>query len=443
MEGTRRPRRRRRRTVERLKNLLIVLLSLSAVYLALRTGLGRELPERWTGSIQALLRGQENPPPLHAAEGSQPDVVPVRISVVSGESGRFAVQYDQERTGEVYAALRGLLTEAMVSARTPRQITEGEWRRALQRQGAWFDFLGQIPLDTLCVWLGEGSHNPNLSGAVRRLLVARGAGDSILLYYCNEADGSYYACETTLTYAGRVEESLAPYDGNGASFAFETGSEGVYSVLDPDTLLSAAALSPRIYRSSNPLADGGALEQLQRSLSFRAQGDSGYLVQGGIRFREGRETLEILDRGVITYHSAEAAASRYSLEQTGPTACAKAAWYLAEAAVGDLCGASRLYLIDVSEHSGSTVVRLGYTLDGAAVRLSGEAEAARFVFQQGHITDYTLHLRSYEDTGERSLVLRELQAAAAQEILAPGRLEMALCYLDGGRDIVEAGWVAG
>ena len=46
MEGTRRPRRRRRRTVERLKNLLIVLLSLSAVYLALRTGLGRELPER-------------------------------------------------------------------------------------------------------------------------------------------------------------------------------------------------------------------------------------------------------------------------------------------------------------------------------------------------------------------------------------------------------------
>ena len=116
---------------------------------------------------------------------------------------------------------------------------------------------------------------------------------------------------------------------------------------------------------------------------------------------------------------------------------------MAEAAVGDLCGASRLYLIDVSEHSGSTVVRLGYTLDGAAVRLSGEAEAARFVFQQGHITDYTLHLRSYEDTGERSLVLRELQAAAAQEILAPGRLEMALCYLDGGRDIVEAGWVAG
>ena len=40
-------------------------------------------------------------------------------------------------------------------------------------------------------------------------------------------------------------------------------------------------------------------------------------------------------------------------------------------------------------------------------------------------------------------MLRELQAAAAQEILAPGRLEMALCYLDGGRDIVEAGWVAG
>lgn len=443
MEGhNRRPRRRRRRTAERLKSVLIVALSLSALYLCARTGLYGDLAGLWGG----LLPEQESPIPLGSAGEDRPELVPVRITVRSGSAGRFAAQYDQDLTDEVYAALRGLLAEALASARPPRQITETHWRQALGREGMCFDFGGQVPLDALCVWLGEGSRNGALTGDARRVLAARDTvGDGVLLYYHNEADGGYYACETALTYGGRMAESLEPYGGSGPAFVFELGDGGAYAALDPYVLLSAAPLSPRVYEAGNPLLEEDALDRVQRALSFRPQSDAGYQVQGGLRYREGKETLEVLGRGVIAYHASEPAASRYSLgagSAPGRTTCIEAAWRLAEATVGSLSGAGRLCLLEAQETASGAVIRLGYTLDGAAVELPNGADAAQVVIQEGYITDYTLQFRSYEDTGERSLVLRELQAAAALEVQAPGG-ELALCYFDGGGESLEAGWVAG
>jgi len=446
MEGAKRRRRRHRRTQDRLKNLLIVLLSLSAVYLSARSQLYSSLHGLWSGSLRSLLQGQEAARPLDSGGGGWPSLLPVRIAVCGQESGRFGVQYDQEKTGQVFQSVRVLLTESLASARPPRQITGAEWRRSLSRPGVCFDFLGQVPLETLCLWLGEGAANPHLSGTARRVLVVQGAGDSVLLYYLNERDGSYYACETGLTYSGRMAETLESYGGNGAVYAFEQGPESAYGGLDPYVLLLPSPPSPRIYRAGNPLSagDGGALEQVQRALSFRPQTDSAYSVTGGVRIREGKETLEILESGVVTYHAAEAGASRYALgEGLGTSACVDAAWRLAEATVGSLCGSGQLYLMGTEENAGTTAVYLGYCLDGAAVRLSGDGYAAKFLIRGGAITDFTLYFRSYEDSGTRSLVLRELQAAAALEALSPQGRELLLCYTDSGGDTVEAGWVAG
>lgn len=448
MEGAKRRRRRHRRTQDRLKNLLIVLLSLSAFYLSVRSQLYSNLYGLWTGGLRSLLQSESAAPPLSSGGGDWPNLLPVRVTVCGHASGRFGLQYDQEQVNQLFQSVRGLLSEALAGARPPRQITEGEWQRSLGRSGVCFDFLGRIPLDALCTWLGEGAVNPYLNGAARRLLVAQGTGDSALLYYLNETDGSYYACETGLTYSGRMADLLEPYGGNGAVFAFEQGPQSAYSALDPYVLLLPAAPSPRIYRAGNPLSagDGGVVERVQRALSFRPQADSSYSVTGGVRIREGKETLEILESGTVTYHAAEVSASRYVLgdgPSAGPAACAEAAWRLAESTIGSLCGSGQLYLMGTEETAKGTAVYLGYCLDGAAVRLSGDSYAAKFLIQEGAITDYTLRFRSYEDTGTRSLVLRELQAAAALEALSPQGRELLLCYTDSGGDTVEAGWVAG
>lgn len=447
MEGNRRPRRRRHRTAERLKNVLIVLLAVSALYLSARAQLYGEA-SNWVNGLLSRIQGEEISPPLDSG-GGQPAAAarPMRIAIFSG-SDRFAVQYDQEQTGKVYEAVSGLLTEALASAKAPRQITEAEWRRALAREGVYFDFLGKVPLESLYAWLGEGTGNPNLRGTARRILVARGTGDGASLYYHNETDGSYYACETSLTYQGRMADVLENYDGNGAAFAFEYGEQSVYSSLDPYVLILSAAPSPRIYHSGNPLAAGDTdmLNSIQRALSFRPQSNSTYSVPGGVRVREGKESLEILDRGTISYHASEPGASRYAVVEgsaAGVTECIEGARKLAAATIGSLCGSAQLDLIEVEETQQGTVVCFGYSLDGAAVQLSGGGYAARFLIQSGHITDYTLQFRSYEDTGERSFLFREQLAAAALESLDPEGRELTLRYADSGGDTVEAGWVAG
>ena len=58
------------------------------------------------------------------------------------------------------------------------------------------------------------------------------------------------------------------------------------------------------------------------------------------------------------------------------------------------------------------------------------------------ITDISLCFRSYEDTGEQSIVLRELRAAAAMDVLDPEGRELMLCYEDSGGERVSAGWIA-
>ena len=75
------------------------------------------------------------------------------------------------------------------------------------------------------------------------------------------------------------------------------------------------------------------------------------------------------------------------------------------------------------------------------VRLSGDLPAAEFTVRGGQITDYTIRFRTYEATGETTLVLREQLAAAALSALDREGRELILCYEEIG-DLAQAGWVA-
>ena len=133
MDMLKRVRRRRRRVLESCKTLLIVLLAVSAVYLAARalvySGLADTGPSGWVGTLLSLLRGEAQPPAA-TPENGQPGMAaqPVRIAIHSGTE-RFAVQYDQGQVDGIYTSVGGLLGEALASAKTPRPITEEEWHQ--------------------------------------------------------------------------------------------------------------------------------------------------------------------------------------------------------------------------------------------------------------------------------------------------------------------------
>ncbi len=440
------PRRRRNRGLERLKTLLIVLLSLSAVYL---TGLAL-VQNRVASGSQGLLGGIFSLFHPQSAAGSADSggagqftaaARPVRIAVCDGVN-RYALQYNTAQTDKLYDSVGILLGEALSSADSPQTTTEAVWQTALRAPGVWFDFLGDIPLETLSAWTGEGSLNTALSGSARRIAVAL-AEDGVRLYYHNESDGLYYTCKTAVTYEGHMDGLIAGYGGNGVPFAFELGADSGYEGLDPYVLISASPPTPTVYRAANPLAglDDALISDLQQALSFQT---SYYAIPNGIRIREGQETLEISSSGIVSYTTAAGTASRYPVGgQSGSnlTQVVETTRRLAADTVGRYCGAGRLYLMEVAETDAGLEVRYGYSLNGTEVSLTG-GPASSFTIQDGQVTAFTLRFRRYEDSGQTSLVLGERMAAAALEALNPEGRELVLCYSDSGGDTVQAGWVA-
>ena len=452
MAGNKYPRRRRHSGLERLKSLLIVLLTLSALALTLRVLLFNELagqgPRGWLDNLTSLFRQEQTASTGDPGGSIQSSAAaqPVRLSVSDG-SERFAVQYDTAQTDQMFSSLGILLSEALSSAAAPSEVTEQAWRDALCAPGVWFDFLGDIPLEALYAWMVEGGSNPNLTAAARQVAVARDDGGGVSLYYHNVEDGLYYACRTAVAYEGHMDELVTGYGGNGASFVFELEEGGGYDGLDPYVLLSASTPSPAVFRASTPLSgtDTNAVSALQESLSFQVSSAAIYAIPGGLRLRLGRETLEIGGDGTVTYHTSEELPIRYPVGEDGYTVTelVETTRRLAADTVGRTCGAARLYLAGVETgEDGAVTVSFGYSLNGAAVLLPADGCAARFTVQDGQITDYTLRFREYEETAEHSLLLPERQAAAALDALSPEGRELLLCYTDNGGDTVQAGWVA-
>lgn len=447
MDGNKRPRRRRRRGIETVKSLLILLLSLSAVYLTLLTLDYSRVSWAPLQGVLSLFHQDVDQPPADTSAPAQSAIAPrpVRIGVSDGTE-RYVSQYDTQETDQMFEQLSILLSESLDSASSPQPVEEAAWRQALEAPGVWFDFLGTIPLDVLYAWMGDGGDNPALIHSARRVAVALDEGGGVCLYYHNEADGLYYACATAVAYEGHMDALVSGYGSNGYSFVFELEDNGGYEALDPYVLLAPDSLRPPVYRASNPLSelDDAMVSAIQQAASFQPQSNSVYPVANGIRIREGRETLEIGYDGVAVYHAGDEDAGRYPVGNGKDLLpLVETTWRLAADTVGRWCGEARLYLMGIDrEADGSLLVRYGYTLNGADVLLPDGACAAQFTVSGGQITDYTLYFRRYEQSGQTSPVLRERQAAAALEALQPQGRELILSYSDTGGDTAQAGWTA-
>ena len=158
----------RRRAVEWGKDALIVLLTLSALFLLTMTPLVQD------SGLAALLRpvsGGGGTPGTGVQPGT---VLPVRLAVYR-DGERYGLQYDDETMEERFAAFGPLLGEALSGAGEPAPLTESEWRDRLSRPGAWFDFDGEIPLSVMARWLG-GEGCP-LEVSARRAALCAGEDD--------------------------------------------------------------------------------------------------------------------------------------------------------------------------------------------------------------------------------------------------------------------------
>lgn len=440
-----------RRLIELGKDLLLLLLVLSAAYLALRGQIAVELVEGGEGVLSlvaGLFNQSDRLTPVDRRESQPIEVRPLRLSVHVAGVGTYGVQYDTAAADKLLDKMFTVLGEALGSAGEPTLTTEQAWREALvNRWNLYLDFQGQVPLAALYAWTEAGPGGFSSEARIRRLLLAEDESGRLTLYYSNEATGLYYACETADTLNGHLQTAVSTYaaNANDTTFAFEHKKGEGYEALWPYVMLpeSKAPTVQTVYRTGNPISGGQNDETriaLIKALGFHPQANTSYVAGGKQVVKEGVDTLALYDNGAVEYHSASPDEPKYPVGNSPGVPSllelVEATQPLAEKSVGAFCGDARMvriYLQGITElGDGRWQVDYGYQINGMVVQLGDEGFAARFVVSDGQIRDFYFMLRMYTATVEQAFVLPEVQAAAAMGALNAGGKELLLAYVDGG-----------
>ncbi len=420
-----------KRWLERVKTVLICLLTLSALYLLTLTPLVRE------SGLLDLFPSQGTTASGGTAVTLTAAAQPSRMAVGSG-TGRYGLQYDQEQVDSLFARMGPLLGEALSSAGQPESISEEDWQRYLSGVCIYFDFSGSVPLSALGGWLHAGEP-ADLTASARRVLLAAGEGTAVLLCYEDAGDGSFWACDTVLTQALHLAPAVEGIEDNGARFAFE--SEELSGLLQPYTMITEES-GGAVYAVTSSLSGEDAVADVLEALSFNGQNHAS--VSGGEAYLDGDNRLEVGLDGTVSYRAAQE--GKYPVAFSGERATVaeviETVRELAELTIGARCGDARLYLADLRETEDGYVVRFGYQLNGCAVWLYEEGWAAEFRVRDDWVTEFTLCFRSYTATGARALLPSMERAAVMLPDLTEERRELVMQYRDRGNGELSPMWVA-
>lgn len=418
-----------KKAVEVGKDVLIVLLTCSALWLAGHT----RLPAQSSGEY-----GPGGPNQDQGTERVE-SLRPLRIyanGVGAAGTGRCVMKSDVDKTAFLQAV--GMLNEAMTGTGKPEQMTRRQWEEMLVKEPCLcFDFYGEIPLEVLA---GE---SPSDHAVVRRVALSLLHGD-IMLCYRDENEGTYFRSKVQTVNAAQIRDMLATVGDTGAFFAFE--SEW-YESMDPDTLLQNEMSAPKVYVAANPVADGQkSLEELLTSLGFSLSTSSFYTSGDEVVARNGSDMLRLSDHGTVHYEADSEGLGHFTVPSAWRSGenllqqvdlCRR----IAAATIGERMGEARLCLSGIWETEEGTQISFDYSLDGLPVRFQ-TGFGAQFVVQDGTVTQFDLRLRSYTDSGEKGTVLPPRQAAAALSAMDMRDRELILVYSDSGTDKVSADWAA-
>lgn len=419
---------RKVRWVERGKTLLILLLSLSALYLLSQTELIRNSGWLSSGTEQKTSGGA-----VELTAAARPSSM-----AVNTEDGRWGIQYDQSEVDAIFGRVGPLLGAALTGAGEPVEITREEWESCLRDVGIYFDFGGETPLDALRGWLGEPGGRP-LSAAARRMVLTVSQQDQIILSYQNAGDGRFYSCRTEMAGSLHLLPEVRSTVPNGAYFAFE--ADGWERNLLPYTMITENR-AERVYNATVPLTPGGDLSGLLKALDYT--GGNHAPVSDGEVYVDGNARLRVLNSGwVICDATQEEKYPVPAAERRATIAEAiEAAGTLAENTIGASCGEAELYLISAEETENGYRIQFGYRLDGSAVWLYDEGWAAQFEIQNGYITEFALCFRSYAASDQKTMLLPMERAAVMLPDLTGESSELICQYRDTGESRVAPVWVA-
>lgn len=417
---------------ETVKTALIIVLSLAAIALSLLAFAGSSLSGsgRYGRLLSALTRQEHyRIEPYTPGTSAGAAALPMQISV-KNELGRASFQRSADAAESAYNALGSLLGEALGALALPGEtVSEQQWTRALQAQGAYFRYSGALPVQLIAAWLDVGTQLEDACSAF--LLEIH--GETVRLLCRTEA--GYRRFETTVP-AAQLSDALSGYRPDGSAFACE-GTDETLRRLAGDSLLSmtrtvqlpaAAVLNPM---------DNALKQQLAASLGMNPYGNFYTTTQGTTVYEEASRSVSITSGGLLQLHNSDLSNTQLCAASSSDAALAEFAQQLLQQLCGSVCGDVRLSLTGISRTGSAATLQFNYMLSGLPVRLSGRSCAAELTFSGESLTGLSLCLRSYSLTQKQLTLLPELQAAAV--VQETTRLEA--CYLDSGSTQLTAGWI--
>lgn len=410
-----------KKLVDRLQNVALAVLTLSAVFLLLSFF---HLRGGWTARFQTLLAVRPAAGGQEEASGVGELLAAPHIMVTSdSEYGRCGRLYTPAGDALLEKMLP-LFGEALGSADQVGAAADQTLRAGLGRSSLYLDLTVELPLEVVAAWLGERTV---FDRAVRAMALTTEGRDTAVLYLCG-GEGEIFRYFTALP-ASAVEaltESVSP---NGSLFAYETN----YAPLAPYTVLVREAEGLPQVRSELPATYSSY--RLLTALDFNAHTNSRYAEPGGTEVvMDGRRTLRIGPEGTVTYDSGEEDAGG----RGGALEALRAAGSLAAALTGGV-DASPLYLRRLEEREDGYLVGFQYQVEGVPVRFPDEADALTVLVRGAGIAEFTCRCRTYVPEEEASVLLPPIMAAAVASLYPEG--ELSLGYVDSGSGRLHADWL--
>lgn len=412
---------------EKIKNIVIILLVLSAVILGWESRLfGNSSAD--AGFAELLNRiiqgsGDENDKKTAGA------VMPVCIAVTDSAGVHSAVRYDMAELGRLYDKTVPILSGALRASRTPSEAAPSVWQSALTAPGVYFEYLSPIKLSVLSRLIGSELSGSWGSIPVRRICVSYQNGKTRLLF-CDCNTGKFYAANTA---APDGIDSLTESIGiSSAVFAFE---RGIQTLNNPNCLLMPDVSTHPEVEVKNPLADEKTLADVLTALGVSAHLKSTYTENGTQVYVENAFTVRLLSDGTVIYRLTG------DTENDGPvlneSAAIEKAWYAVSASIAKYCGNDAYVYFDsvTRPEDNGYKVNFTYMVAGGLVRLGGDGYAASVTIKDGTVTAMELRFRSYSVTDTQRDLLPEIQTAAASS----GAFMLA--YDDNGSEKLEPVWI--
>lgn len=405
-----------------LQNILILLLSASALFLVIRQQTESPL-------ASFLTTGQTSTAAADTSEESLTSVEAMVRIAVSGAYGRYG-DLHMTSTSDGFAGIRNLLQEALGSAGTPVICSEEDFRTALDSTSAYCDWTVPLPLPVVAGMVGASAPAQNLN--VRRMALSVGH-DSVTLFFTD--DISYLRCTTKVS----VEALLNFISGvqmDTVAFAYEL--EG--SSINPYSLLHTGELQDYPLLTSASAAQPA--DPLLSALGFNPNTNSRYTESNGTEVvRDGERTLRIEPDSTLLYDSGGTSVPELSVTASSESVTIEDAVLCAFRSLNRLITGSdaALCLKSVQTSQRGWLVTFDYQVDGVLLRLSSGEPAAQVEVDTTGITGFTLRLRRYTASeSDNTLLLPLLQALA---IVADGDGgELSICYVDSG-NTVSAAWL--